>query len=83
MLVLVCLEIVLILTQDGCMVCAERTIGSEIILDAPMDLLGDISHVESHFNAFGDTVVSVEDRYTVCAKRSSEIVLDAPDGTHR
>ena len=29
------LEIVVILTQDGCMVCAERTIGSEIILDAP------------------------------------------------
>ena len=30
----VCLEIVVILTQDGCTVCAERTIGSEIILDA-------------------------------------------------
>jgi hypothetical protein len=29
------LEIVLILTQDRCSVCAERTIGSEIILDAP------------------------------------------------
>jgi hypothetical protein len=29
------LEIVLILTQDRCMVCAERTIGSEIELDAP------------------------------------------------
>jgi uncharacterized membrane protein len=34
-LVLVCLEIVLILTQDKCTVCVERTIGSEIILDAP------------------------------------------------
>jgi hypothetical protein len=34
-LVSVCLEIVLILTQDGCTVCAERTIGSKIILDAP------------------------------------------------
>ena len=34
-LVLVGLEIVLILMQDGCMVCAERNIGSEIILDAP------------------------------------------------
>jgi hypothetical protein len=29
------LEIVLILTLDRCMVCAERTIGSEIVLDAP------------------------------------------------
>ena len=28
------LEIVLILMQDGCTVGAERTIGSEIILDA-------------------------------------------------
>jgi hypothetical protein len=35
MLILVCLEIVLILTQDRCTVCAERTIGSEIVLDAP------------------------------------------------
>jgi hypothetical protein len=35
MLVLVCLEIVLILTQDRCTVCAECTIGLEIILDTP------------------------------------------------
>jgi hypothetical protein len=34
-LVLVCLEIVLIFMQDSCVVCAEHTIGSEIILDAP------------------------------------------------
>ena len=31
----VCLEKVLILTQDRCTVGAERTIGSEIGLDAP------------------------------------------------
>jgi hypothetical protein len=31
----VCLEIVLILTQDRCQVCAERTTSSEIVLDAP------------------------------------------------
>jgi hypothetical protein len=29
------LEIVLILMQDSCPVCADRTIGSKIILDAP------------------------------------------------
>ena len=29
------LEMVLILTQDQCTVCAEHTIGLEIILDAP------------------------------------------------
>ena len=34
-LVLVYLEIVLILTQGKCTVYAERTIGSEIVLDAP------------------------------------------------
>ena len=33
--VLVHLEIVLILTQDQCTVCAECTIGSENILGAP------------------------------------------------
>ena len=31
----VCLEIVLILTQVRCTVCAKHTIGPEIILDAP------------------------------------------------
>jgi hypothetical protein len=34
-LVLVHLEIVPILTEDRCMVYAEHTIGSEIVLDAP------------------------------------------------
>jgi hypothetical protein len=29
------LEMVLILLQDRCMVCAERTIGSKSILDTP------------------------------------------------
>jgi hypothetical protein len=48
---LVCLEKVLILIQDGCMVCIQRTIGSETHL---MELLGDVSHVESHFDPFGD-----------------------------
>ena len=29
------LEMVLVLVQDRCTVCAERTMGSEIVLDAP------------------------------------------------
>ena len=29
------LDLVLVLTQDRCTVCAERTIGSDIVLDAP------------------------------------------------
>ena len=32
---LVRLEMVIVLVQERCTVCAERTIGSEIILDAP------------------------------------------------
>jgi hypothetical protein len=56
MLVLVRLEIVLILTQDRCTVCVERTIGSEIILDAPDGTPGDVGHVESHFGPVGDGV---------------------------
>ena len=31
----VCLEMVLVLMEDQCPVCVERTIGSEIVLDAP------------------------------------------------
>jgi hypothetical protein len=34
-LVLVYFETELALVQDSCMVCVKRTIGSEIILDAP------------------------------------------------
>ena len=55
-LLLVRLEIVLILTQVRCAACVERTIGLEIILDAPMELLGDVGHVKSHFGPFGDSV---------------------------
>ena len=55
-LVSVRVEIVIILTQDRCAVCAERTIGSEIVLDAPMELLGDTGHVESRFSPFEDGV---------------------------
>ena len=50
------MEIVVILMQDRCLVCAEHTIGSEIILDAPMELICDVGHVESHFGLFGDSV---------------------------
>ena len=32
---LVRLEMVLVFVQDRCTVCAERTIGSDIVLDAP------------------------------------------------
>jgi hypothetical protein len=51
----VCLEIVGIFTQDRCIVYAERTIASVIIFQ-PMELLGDVSHVKSHFALSGDRV---------------------------
>ena len=67
-LVSVHLEMVLASGQNRCTVCAKRTIGSGIILDAPD----------------GTTEVTLTQGWcTVCAERSigSEIILDAPDGT--
>jgi hypothetical protein len=43
--------------QDRRMVCAKRTIGSEIPLDAPMVLLGDEPLVDAHFGLFGDSAL--------------------------
>ena len=54
---LVYLEIVLILTQDSCIVCAERTIGTEVILDARVGTPGDVGHVHTRFSPFGDSVI--------------------------
>jgi hypothetical protein len=52
------LEIVLVLTQDRCTVCAERTIGSEMILDAPdgTPWLREPCACGSGFGPFGDCV---------------------------
>ena len=41
------------LMQDRFTVCIERTIGSEIILDAPDSTLGDEAQVKAHFGPFG------------------------------
>ena len=46
-LVSVHLEMVFVLVQDRCMVCAKRTIGSETVLDPPMVLIGDEAQVET------------------------------------
>jgi len=50
-----------------------------------MELLGDVGHVESRSVCLEMVLVLVQDKYTVCAKRTvgSDIVLDAPDGTPR
>jgi hypothetical protein len=92
------LEIVLILTQDRCTVCTERTIGSQIVFDAPDGLVSDMGRVESHFSLFGDSVgVSARQVHglhrTYHRHRNRfghtehticiEIILDALDGTPR
>ena len=50
-----------------------------------MELLGDVGHVESRSIRLEMELVLVQDRCTVCAKRTIclEIILDAPDGTPR
>jgi hypothetical protein len=82
-LVSVHLEIVLILIQDRCTVCAERTVSSKSFWTHPMELLGDMGHVESRFGPFEIMLVSVQDKSIVCTKctLALKIVLDAPDGT--
>ena len=84
-LVSVRLEIVLISTHDRCIVCAERTIGSEIILAAPMILLG--TRVKSKLISVRLEIVliSAQDRCTVCADCTTgmKIILGTPDGTPR
>ena len=49
------LEMVLVLVQDRCIVCAKRTIGSKTVLDAPMVLLGDEAQVQARFGLFRDS----------------------------
>ena len=49
------LEIVLVLVQDSCMVCAQCTIGSEIVVEVPMVLLGEEAQVKARFGLFGDS----------------------------
>ena len=54
-LVLDRLEIVLVSVQDRCTICAKHTIGSDIVFDAPMVLLGDEAQVEARFSLCGDS----------------------------
>ena len=50
------LDIVLILTQDRCTVLRRTYHKLGNSWDAPMELLGDVGHVESHFFPFGANV---------------------------
>ena len=64
------LETMLVSVQDRCTVCAEHTIGSEIVLDDLMELLGDVGHVESRSVRLLMVLVLVQDSCMVCAKRT-------------
>ena len=77
------LDIVLILTQDRFAVCAVQA--QKSFWMRPMELLGDVGHVESCFGLLGDNVGVGQDRCTVYAKRTigSAFILDVPDGTPR
>jgi hypothetical protein len=48
-------EIVLVSVQDRSTVCAKCSIGSEIVFDTPMVLLGDMAQVEGGIGPFGDS----------------------------
>ena len=54
-LVLDRLEIVFVSVEDRCMVCAKCTIGSDIVFNVPMVLLGDEAQVEAPFSPFRDS----------------------------
>ena len=79
------LEIVLILTQDRCTVCTNVPYARKSFWMHPMELLGDMGYVESHFFHLETVLVSVQDRCMVCARRiiGTEIILDTLDGTTR
>ena len=79
------LEVVQILTQDRCTVCVERTIGTEVALDAPDGTPRRHGSCRNLVLVRLETVlVSLQDMCMVCAKRpiGSEIVLDSPNGAN-
>ena len=55
-LILFRLETMLISAQDRCTVCAERSMGMEIILAVRNGTLGDVGEGEARFSPFGDSV---------------------------
>jgi hypothetical protein len=78
-------EIVLIMTQDRCTICAKPSIGWKSFWTYLMELLGDMGHGNLVLVLLEMVLVSMQDRCTVCAKHTIglEIVLDEADGTPR
>ena len=84
-LILLCLEIVLILAQDMCTVCAECTMGMEIVLAVPDGTLGAWVKGRLVLDRLEIVLVSTQDRCTVSAEHAigSEVILGTSDGTLR
>ena len=76
------LEIVLVSVQYRCTVCAKRTIGSDIIFNALMVLLGDEALL---LVCLEIVLILTQDRCVACVERTIglDIILDSPDGTPR
>ena len=49
-------EMVLVSLQERCMICAKRTMALKSFWTHPMEFLGDVGHVKSCFDPFGDGV---------------------------
>ena len=82
-LVSVRLEIVLVLVQDTCTVCAICR-AQKSFWTQPIVVLGDEARVQYLVSVNLEIVqILMQDRCTVCAESAIglEIVLDAPDGT--
>ena len=62
------LETVSVSVQDWCMVCARRTIGLEIVLDAPNGTLGNEAQVKAR--SVWIVLILTQDRRTVCVERT-------------
>jgi hypothetical protein len=81
-LISVRLEIVLVLLQDRCTVCAKCTLASEIILDA---WYSKVTRVKWKLVSVRLEIllILIQDWCTVCTERTvtSEIILNAPNGT--
>ena len=84
-LITVRLETVLVLVQDRCTVCAKRTIGSSIILNAPNGTPSDKAQLKLVSVHLEIVLFLTQDRCTVCAKRTigSKIILAELDATPR
>jgi hypothetical protein len=62
-------------TQDRCIVCADRVIGSEIILGAPMELLRYVGQVKARLGLFAGRVHLTQDRSMVCAEYTIDMEI--------